>query len=289
MSDPPEASPREALLDALEVRRSVRLALAVGAVLGVGVPLFFLVGVAGGRTDDRIWLYPSLAFVVFATSAMLAAVVLVSRRALRLAVHPGALVRRSATGGLAAGGLWLLAALGLAFGPGRPWTTLVDVALPWAALLTPVGLWAVYTRYKRTARFRPAFVGATLLALAGALALADLAAFDLAALLPDVGGGTDPRLLGLFAVAAGLLVGGQSIAAALAGLGTDDRGSRRTPLLLATPALVGAAAFQWLGPTRLALACLAAGLGVSWLGACVALRRVADEEVPAGADPWPVD
>lgn len=283
-SAPTDASPREALLSALEVRHHVRQALLVGAVLGLAVPLFFLVLVAGGRTDEPLWIYPSLAFVVFATTAMLAAAVLVGRRVLRLAVHPAAIVRRAATAGLLAGALWLGAAAGLALGPGRPWATVVDVTLPWAALLTPVGLWAVYTRYKRTSRAPLASAVATLVALAGALVLADLAAFELVALLPDVGGPASTRIVRLFGVGALALVAGQ---VAVATLAVARVGARRVLLLVAVPPLVGLAGYVALSPGRLALGLLAAGLGIAWLWVGWLLRGVDDAEVPTGPDPWP--
>ena len=283
----PAAGSRAALLAALEVRRYVRLALGVGAVVAVAVMALFLGGLAGGQTDDPLWIYPSLGFVVFATTAMLAATVLVGRRVLRLAVHPAAIVRRSATGGLLAGLLWCLGALGLALGPGQPWATVVDVSLPWAALLTPFGLWAVYTRYKRTAPLYPVVAAATLVALVGALVLADLIAFSLVALLPDVGGAVDGRIVDLFAVGVGLLVAGQTVLAALALVGTEGPGARRLPVALAVPALLGTVAYQALAPGRLALVALAAGLGLAWVSTSWGLRRVADADVPAGPDPWP--
>lgn len=280
-----EASPREALLEALEVRRYARLALGVGAAVAVGVTLLFVGGLAGGRTDEPLWIYPSLAFVVFVTSALLAAAVLVGRQALRLAVHPAAIVRRSATGGLVAGGLWLVGAAGLALGPGGPWSAVADLALPWAALLTPLGFWAVYTRFKRTARFRIGLTAATLVGLAAVLVLADVAAFEFVALLPDVGDGVTPRLVDLFGLAAAGLVGAQAVVAALALLGGE--GASGPALVLALPALLGLFTYQLLAPGRLALAALAAGLAVAWIGTCWGLRGVPDADVPAGPDPWP--
>jgi hypothetical protein len=280
-----EPSPREALLAALEVRQAVRRAFVVGGVVAVLVPLVFVVGIAGGRTDEPLWLYPALAFVVFATTSMLAAAVLVARRTLRLAVHPAAIVRRAATVGTLAGGLWLAGAAGLALGPGRPWATLADVSLPWAALLTPVGGWALYTRYKRTASLGPAFVVATLLVLVGALALADFLAFDLLALLPDVAGAADPDVTRLVSAAASALAGGHGFMAALAGHGEGDG----SPIVFVAPAIVGVGAFGVLLPSRLAVVALAAGLGIAWLGTCLSLRGVDDADVPTGPDPWPAE
>lgn len=282
---PPDAdrSPRAALLEALEARRLARLALGAGAVLAVGVTLLFVGGLAGGRTDEPAWFYLALAFVVFVTGGILAGTVLLTRRVLRLGVHPAALVRRSATGGLLAGVLWAVAAVGLALGPGPIWAPIVDLALPWAALLTPVGCWAVYTRYKRTARLRPLAAAATLLAVAGALVLADLAAVELVALLPDVGRDVAPRFVRFYAVAAIALVGGQVTLALLA---VDPPASLTVPAGLAVPPLFGLAGFLALAPGRVALALLAAGLGISWLAAGRQLRRVADADVPTGPDPF---
>ena len=284
-ADDTTESPRAALLQALDVRRYGRIALALGAAFSVAVTGFFLVIVAGGRTDEPLWFYPSLAFVVFVTTSMLAAAVLVARRVLRLAVHPASIVRRAATGGAVAGALWLAGAVGLALGPSQPWATVVDIALPWAALVTPLGLWAVYTRYKRSARLRAGVSAAAVLGLVAALVLADLAAFELIALLPDVGDGVAPRIVRLWRVSASGLVAAQVLLAAVAVLG--DRGSIRVPLLLTAPATVGLAASVLLGPGRLGLVSLSAGLGLGWLGVGHLLRGVGDGDVPVGADPWP--
>jgi hypothetical protein len=284
VADDPAESARAALLRALEVRRYGRLALAIGAAVSAVVSGFFLVVVAGGRTDEPIWFYPSLAFVVFVTTAMLAAAVLVSRRVLRLAVHPAAVVRRAGTGGALAGLSWLAGAVGVALGPAQPWAAVVDVALPWAGLLTPLGLWAAYTRFKRTARPRAAVALAAVVGLVAALVLADLAAFELVALLPDVGGDVEPRIARLWWFATVGLVAAQAGLAGLVWLG--DEGSLRVPVLLAGPALAGLAAYGLVGPGRLGLGCLAAGLGLGWLGTGLSLRRVADGDVPTGPDPW---
>lgn len=278
-----DPSPRAALLEALEARRLARLALALGAVLAVGVTLLFVGGLAGGRTDEPAWFYLALAFVVFVTGGILAGTVLLTRRVLRLGVHPAALVRRTATGGLLAGGLWALAAVGLALGSGQQWVPLVDVALPWAALLTPVGCWAVYTRYKRIARLRPLATVATLSAVAGSLVLADLAAFELLALLSDVGRDLEPPYVRFYAYAAIALVGGQVV---LALLPLDPDTDVRVPAALAVPPLFGLSGFLAFAPGRLALAILAAGLGSSWLTASWQLRRVTDADVPSGPDPF---
>ena len=281
MSPDADRSPRAALLEALEARRLARLALAIGAIVAVAVPLLFVGGLAGGRTDEPVWVYLSLAFVVFVATAIMAAVVLLLRRLLRLAVHPAALVRWSATGGLLAGLLWGVAAVALLLGPGQPWATLVDVALPWAGLLTPLGCWAVYARYKRTVRVRPPVIVATLVAIAGALLLADLAAFELVALLPDVGRAVDPPVVRLYAYGAIALVGGQ---AALALLAVDPPASVGVPAALAVPPLFGLAGFLAFAPGRGSLAVLAAGLSVGWLATAWQLRQVADEAVPIGPE-----
>jgi hypothetical protein len=170
-------------------------------------------------------------------------------------------------------------------GPADPWAAIVDVALPWAAFLTPLGLWAVYTRYKRSARVPAGVAAGTLLGLVAALVLADLAAFELVALLADVGDGVSPRIARLWAGAAVGLVGAQVLVAGLAALG--DGAGRAVPLLLAGPAVVGLLSSVLAGPGRLGLLSLAAGLGLGWLGVGFSLRRVADADVPAGADPWP--
>jgi hypothetical protein len=278
-------SPRSALLQALEVRRYGRIALAVGAAVSIGVTGLFLVVIAGGQTDDPLWFYPSLAFVVFVTTAMLAAVVLVARRVLRLVVHPAAIVRRAATGSAVSGMLWLAGTIGLALGPAQPWAALVDVALPWAAFSTPLGLWAVHTRYKRSARLRAGVSIAAVVGLLAALVLADLAAFELVALLPDVGDGVAPRIARLWGLAAAVLIGVQVVLAGLVAFG--DGGRARVPLLLAGPAVVGLMAYGLLWPGRLALVCLAGGLGLGWLGVGLSLRRTENADVPTGRSPWP--
>lgn len=280
---PPDAdrSPRAALLETLDARRLARLALAIGAIVAVAVPLLFVVGLAGGRTDEPVWVYLSLAFVVFVATAIMAAVVLLTRRVLRLAVHPAALVRWSATGGLLAGVLWGVAAVALLLGPGQPWATLVDVALPWAGLLIPFGCWAAYTRYKRTARVRPLVIVATLVSVAGALVLADLASFELVALLPDVGRAVDPGVVRLYAFGGIALVGGQ---VALALLAVDPPRSVGVPAALSVPPLFGLAGFLAFAPGRGSIALFAAGLSLSWLVSAWQLRQVADEAVPAGPE-----
>lgn len=284
-ADETAESPRSTLLRALEVHRYGRLALGVGAVVSIAVTVFFLVVVAGGRTDDPLWFYPSLAFVTFVTTAMLAAAVLVTRRVLRLAVHPAAIVRRAASGGAIAGMLWLTGAVGLALGPDQPWAAIVDVALPWAALMTPLGLWAVFTRYKRTAHLRIGMSLATVTGLGAALVLADLAAFELVALLSDVGVGVAPRIVRLWTGAAVVLVATQAIVATLAALGGGVGIRVFSPLTL--PPTVGLAAFGLLAPSRPALVFLAAGLGICWIAVGLSLRLVADSDVPDGPDPWP--
>lgn len=274
-------SGRQAVVRALDVRRYARLAVAFAAVFTVVVAVYFVVVVAGGRTEAPLGYYVALAFVVFVTTAMLALSVLVARRVLALAVHPAGLVRTTATGGLLAGVLWLVAAGALLLGPAQPWATVVDVATPWAPLLTPLGLWAVYTRYKRTALLRPLVAAATLTAFAGALVVADLAAVELVSLLPDVGPGVDPRPATLFRRGAVALVGGQTVLAGLAALGDGDV---RVPVALAGPSLAGLAGYLAVGAGRLGLVALAAGLGVCWLLAGWQLRGATDATVPDGPE-----
>lgn len=271
-------SPREALLVALSVRRYARLALAVGAAVALGVLVLFPVALAGGRPTRPVPLYLALAFVVFVTTSLLAAVVLVGRRVLRLAVHPASIVRHAGTVGLVDGAVWLVAAVALPLGPAPPWGGIVDVAVPWAALLTPVGLWAAYTRYKRAGAGRVAAVAA-LVGLAGALVVADLAAFDLLALLPDVGGGVDEATARLFVVGLLALVGGHVVLAAVAVAGGAGPG---VPLALGGPPLVGLAAYLATGPGRLGLGALAAGFGCCWLVVGWRLRGMPDAAVPTG-------
>jgi hypothetical protein len=274
-------SARQALVAALKVPRYARYALAFAAVFAVGVALFFVGIVSGGVTDFPLVYYPALAFVVFVTAGILALVVLVTRRVLRLAVHPASIVRKSATGGLLAGLLWLAAGVGLGLGPGPVWAPIVDVATPWAALLAPFGLWAVWTRYKRTLPGRPVAAVATLVAVGGALVLADLAAVDLLSLLPDVGEPVDPGTVALFRAGAVGLVGGTAVLAALSAAG---EGPTLSLAALAGGAVAGLAGFLALAPGRLALAALAAGLGVGWTVACVQLRHVPEDDVPTAPD-----
>jgi len=275
-------SSRAALVEALEVRRHARRAVAFAAVFAVAVAVFFVVVVSGGQTDFPLAYYPLLTFVVFVTSGMLALAILVGRRVLRLAVHPGSIVRWSATGGLVAGLAWLAAAVGLALGPGQPWATLADAATPWAALLSPLGVWAVHTRVKRTARLRPVVAAAGLAALGGALVVANIVAFDLLALLGDVGRPVDVGVARLFLVGALALVGGETLVALLATLGG---GPDEALLAVGVAPPVGLAAVVALGPGRTALVALAAGLGVGWTVACRRLRHVPDDAVPANPDP----
>ncbi len=273
---------RQALVAALGVPRYARIALAFAAVFAVAVALFFVGIVSGGVTDFPLLYYPALAFVVFVTAGILALVVLVTRRVLRLAVHPASIVRKSATGGLLAGLLWLVAAVGLALGPGQPWAPIVDVATPWAAVLTPFGLWAVWTRYKRTAWVWPLAAVGTLVAVVGVLVLADLAAVELVSLLPDVGGPVDQRTLALFRAGAVMAGGGTLVVVIAAGLG---EGPDRPLGALVVGTVGGLLLFQIQAPGRLALVGLAAGFGVAWTVASWTLRHVADADVPAGPEP----
>lgn len=276
------ASGRAALVQALDVRRYARLAVAFAAVFAVAVAIFFVVVVSGGRTDFPLPYYPLLTFVVFVTSAMLTLAALVGRRVLRLAVHPGSIVRWGATGGLVAGLAWLVAAVGLSLGPGQPWAALADVATPWGALLSPLGVWAVHTRFKRTTRLRPVAAAAALAALLGALVMANIAAFDLLSLIGDVGRPVDVGVARLFAVGALALTAGETLVALLATLG---EGADEGLLAVGVAPPIGLAAFLAVGPGRAGLVALAVGLGVGWTVACWRLRGVPDEEVPANPDP----
>lgn len=275
----PDRSPRDALVSALFVRRYARLAVVFGAVLAACLTLLFVVVLPGGLPGRPAVLYLALAFVVFVTSSMLALLVLVGRRVLRLAVHPASVVRHCATVGLVAGAAWLATAVSLQLGPAPLPSSVVDLVSPWAALLTPVGIWAVYTRYKRTVGARRVAAVAALAAVVGALAIADFAAFDLLELLPDVGRGVDDATLRLFRLAAVALVGGQAALAVLA-LPTEPRIA--TPLALGGLPLAGLAGYVAAGPGRGGLGVLAAGLGCCWLVVGWRLRAVSDDAVPEG-------
>lgn len=280
-ADEEPVSGRRAVIEALAVPRYARLAVVVAAVFTLAVVGYFVGFVAQGQTQEPLGYYLALAFVIFVTTAMLALAVLVGRRVLALSVHPAGIVRTAATSGVIAGVLWLAAAVGLLLGPAQPWATVVDVAAPWAPLFTPVGLWAVYTRYKRTAALRPVAALATVVALAGALAVADLAAVELIAMLPDVGRPVNPATVELFQGAAIALVGGQVGLALLAALGDGDV---VVPGLLAIVPLAGLAGYLALDAGRLGLCLLAAGMGAGWLLAGWRLRGVRDADVPAGPD-----
>ncbi|MFB6310560.1 MAG: hypothetical protein ABEH64_05180 [Salinirussus sp.] len=271
-----EGSPREALLEALHVRRYARIAVGIGAVVAVGVTVFFLGIVAGGRTQAPLWFYPSLAFVVFASASMLAATVLVARRVLHLTVHPAAVVRRAATGGLLAGLLWLTAAAGLVIGSGG--LLIVELTLPWAALLSSFGLWAVHLRYKRTVPWRAA-IGATAVAgVIGALIVADIAAFDLPIILGRDIRGVEAGTVPLFTLGVGILVGAQMVLSIMAVAGqTRDR---TVPALLAGPSFIGLSGWAVSGAGPPGLASIAIGLGSAWVGACWHLRRTDNADIP---------
>ncbi len=274
-----ERTAREAFLAALSVARYARVALGVGTVVALGVTLLFVGLLAGGEPTRPAPLYALLAFVVFATTAMLALAVLVGRRVLWLAVHPASVVRWSATGGVVAGVAWLLGAVSLQLGPARPWASVVDVSLPWAALLTPVGVWAVYTRSKRTVRAPRIAAGAALLAVGGALVVADLAAFDLLALLPDIAGDVDRRTARLFLGGATAMVGGQGLLAALAARAEP---AVVVPIAAGVVPLAGLVGLVAAGPGRAGLGALAAGMGIGWVVVGWHLREIPDADVPKG-------
>lgn len=298
MSHDPDAdrSGIPALLDALEVRRHARHAIGIGFAVAVGVAVLFVVVLAGGQPTQPLPYYASLAFVVFVTVSMLAALVLTGRRVLALAVSPASIVRRSATGGLLAGALWLGTAGVLLAGAG--FRIVATVLVP-AALLTPLGLWAVHTRYKRTSLLGPLSALGAWIGLLGALVVADLAAFRMAPLLPGVGLGVDAGLERLFLVGAGGLAAGQVLQALVATVGSDAGpgwASTRTPLAVGLPPVIGLAGYLLAGPVpglgatgfrstapgRPGLALLALGFGLSWLATGYWLRRVTDDDVPAG-------
>lgn len=275
---------RAALLEALEVSRNARLGLVVGAAVAVLVTGFFLGVVAGGDPGEPTPYYLGLAFVVFVSTALLAASALTARRALALAVHPASVVRRAATVGLLGGLCWLGAAAALAVaateaggleaaGAGR---TVAGYLLPWAPLLTLGGVWAVHTRTKRETPVRPLGALGALLAVPGAVVVADLAALELSVLVADaVPPGS--RVRAVFVGGAALLVAGHALQATAAALA----GRSRLAVLLAAGPLAGLAGLVALGPGAASLAAIAAGCAVAWLGVPRSLRTVADEAVPA--------
>lgn len=266
---------REALLSALEVTRYGKLGVAFGFVFAVALTVFFVVVLAGGQTTQPAPYYLGLSFVVFISMSILAVGVLTGRRALHLAITPASIVRRSATGGVLAGLCWLGAAAALAAGA----TGLAGALLPWGGLLSLFGVWAVHTRYKRTTPIRPLAAAAALVAIPGALVVADLAALNLPALLAADGPVEVASKQRLFLVGAGLLAGGQAVQSLAALLGDGDP---RVPVLLGVAPLSGLGAFLALGAGPVALALLAAGFGVAWLPVSWWLRGVSDADVPAG-------
>jgi hypothetical protein len=269
-----QATGREALLDALEVSRYGKLGVAFGFVFAVALTVFFVVVLAGGQTTQPAPYYLGLSFVVFVSVSMLSVGVLTGRRALHLAVAPASIVRRSATGGLLGGLCWLGGAAALATGaPG-----LAGSLLPWAPLLSLFGVWAVHTRYKRTTPVRPLAAAGALVAVPGALVVADLVALNLPALLAADGPVEVASKQRLFLVGAGLLGGGHALQALTALLGDGDW---QVPVLLGVAPLAGLAGFLALGGP-VALAVLAAGFGLAWLPVNWWLRGVSDAEVPAG-------
>jgi hypothetical protein len=276
--DEAPATGRAALLRALDVRRHALQALAIGLAVGVGVPVLFVVVLAGGSPTQPLPYYLGLAFVVFVTVAMLSVGVLTGRRVLTLAVTPASIVRRSATGGLLAGLLWL--AGGAALVAGLSFRVTATLLVP-GAILTLFGLWAVHTRFKRTSSLRPLAAVAAWVGVAGALIVADVVAVDMAQLLPGLGVGVDPSTARLLLAGAGLLAASQAVGALLAlagGAGT------RMGLALGGVPLAGLAVYGLLGAGRPALAALALGFGVSWVLVSWWLRGVADDEVPTAPD-----
>ncbi len=268
-------SGRAALLDALDVRRHARRALAIGLATGVGVPLLFVVVLAGGTPTQPLPYYGGLAFVVFVTVSMLAVGVLVGRQVLAMAVSPASVVRKTASVGLIAGLGWLATAGALVGGAPFRWVATVFVP---AALLTVFGVWAVHTRFKRTTALRPVGALAGWVAVLGLLVVADLAAADMARLLPEVGVGVDASRERLFRIGAGLLVAGQVGQAVVAVAGTRDP---LLPAVLAVPPVAGLAGYLLAGPGRVGLAALTVGVGCSWLATSWWLRGVETDDVPA--------
>lgn len=267
-------SGRAALLDALDVRRHAVRSLEIGVVAGVGVPLLFVGLIAGGATVRPLAYYAGLAFVVFVTVSMLAVGILTGRQVLATAVHPASIVRRTASGGLVAGLLWFATAGALVVGGSFRW---VATLLAPAALLTLFGLWAVHTRYRRMTALRPLGALAAWASVAGILVVADLAAVDMARLLPEIGTSVDTTLVLYFRIGAGALVGGQVVQAVVAY--AADR-SPFVPVFEALPSVAGLAAYLFVGPGRTGLAVLALGLGVSWVVVSWVLRDVDDDAVP---------
>jgi hypothetical protein len=283
----PDAAGRDALLEALEVPRNARIAVAVGMVTAVLVALFFLGVLAGGEPGDPALYYLGLAMVVFVSTTLLAASVLTVRRALALTAHPASLVRKAAIGGLLGGIAWLGAAgaalviATAASGGASTARTVAGFLLPWAPLLSLSGAWAVHTRYKRATSIRPLSAAGALLAVPGALVVADLGALELTVLLarPGPPGTSVP---GLFLVGVSLLASGHALQGAAALSATRSA----VPTLLTVAPLAGLASLALLGPGPAGIAAVAAALGLTWLGACWTLRGVADDEVPTGPDPF---
>ena len=289
----PDAGGREALLRALEVPRNARLAAVIGVVLSLSVTLLFLGVHAGWQSREPLPYYVGLTFVVFVSTTLLAASVLTVRRAIALTVHPASLVRRGAGIGLLGGLAWLAAAaaLGLLVAGGgvAPAGTARAVAadstaatvagwvLPWAPLLSLGAGWAVYTRYKRTTPSRPVGMVAGLLAVAGSLVMADLAALDLSLLVAWPG---PPRtdVPVLFLVGAGLYAAGHALLGLMAVLAVP---SARNVLFGVGP-LLGVAALLGFGPGPVGLAIFAALTGVTTTAVGLSLRTVEEADVPAG-------
>lgn len=271
---------REALLAALDVRRYAKLSVAVGVVVALAVTAVFVWPGPRGTTQPTVY-YLGLAFVLFVAVALLSITVLTTRRLLALSVDPATLVRRTATGGLLAGGLWLAGGGALLAESEVVTDRVPGLVLPWAPLVGLLGVWAVHTRYKRETSVRPLAVVGAVLALVGAVVVADVVAFDLPALLGDAPPATADGVDRLFQAGMGLLVAGhvcQAAAAALAGADPE------VTFPLGGLPVVGVMGFLTLAaPTGLAV--FAADVGLAWLLVGWQLRDVRDEEVPTGPAP----
>ena len=288
-----DAAGREALLRALDVPRNARVAGVVGVVTSLVVTLLFLGVHAGWQSREPLPYYVGLTFVVFVSTTLLAASVLTVRRAIALTVHPASLVRRGAGFGVLGGLAWLAAAaaLGLLVAGGgvapagtaravaadSTAATVAGLVLPWAPLLSLGAGWALYTRYKRVTPIRPVGMVAGLLAVGGAVVIADLAALDLSLLLAWPG---PPRtdVPVLFVAGAGLYVAGHALLALLAVLAEPTaRGVH-----FGVGPLLGLAGLLGFGPGPLGVAIFSGLVGVTTIAIGWSLRDVAEADVPAG-------
>lgn len=280
--DDHDASGRAALLAALDVRRYARLSVAIGFVVAVAITVFFVWLVGGGDTTRPTPYYLGLTFVLFVAVALLAVTVLTTRRILRLTVAPASIVRRGAAGGLLAGGCWLVAAGSLLLWPRAPFEGIVRIVLPWAPLFSLTGLWAVHTRYKRLTVGSWVTGGGTLVAVVGALVVADLLVIDLPALLGEATAGEPADVGGLFLGGVVLFVAGHVIGAVVA---LSSEGRSGVAVALGVLPTAGAAGYVVLADPRLGLAALATGAGFAWLLVGWQLRQVRDDDVPSAPAP----